>query len=257
MEELLVEDFGAELTQGGLNTADTDNTTVVVNVNANANDGNASHVMITANHLEPQTLATEINNITEILYYGSSVNIISRESKRSLGNTSNTYSLDQSGEPKSQEIGSVKWLSGTEIGAENGKVILIGSTIMFSDLPYDETSNWIDQADNLGFFENLLALLLHVTPLDPLPESIQEDFLFFLRVNILAAILIFIVFLSTVMGIMIFTKRLSIDKIFAMKGKRKGISKKQKTAKTGTDEKQQKKKKPIKKKKVKKRRKRT
>jgi len=251
INELLIDDFGAQLTLGGV-LADTDNTTILVNAFQGSNDGNATHVRITGNHLEPQTLATEINEINEILYYGSSLNVISRDRTRLLGNTSNTYSVDQTGEAREQEIGQIKWLSGAEVN-DNGKVILMGSTIMFSDLAYDETSKWIDQQDNLGFFENLIAFLLNVTPLDPPQESVQDSFSYLLRVNILAATLILLVFLSTIMGILIFTKRLSFDKIFAVRGARKRSTSKQKP---GEEASSAKKKTPAKKK-TKKRRKRT
>ncbi len=154
------------------------------------NDGNITHVVLTNDTLNFDAMHKGPNpgftNVSKILYYGTP--IVDKDSVSSLykrivyGNFSHTtYAVDEKFETAvlSQTF---YWLVGKEY--KQGRTMAIGSTIMFSDLPYDENSKWIDQMDNLKLFQNVIAWLLQLTPLDPETPIVEKDFGFFVALNL-------------------------------------------------------------------------
>ena len=63
---------------------------------------------------------------------------------------------------REQANGFLTWLLAKTYG--DARMILLGSTIMFSDLEITENTKWIEQADNLELWENLILWLLNYTP---------------------------------------------------------------------------------------------
>ncbi|MDH5404740.1 MAG: hypothetical protein OEY49_19715 [Candidatus Heimdallarchaeota archaeon] len=163
------------------------------------NDGNYSHVIITEDYFSDLFLFRELNNITEaenptLLYYGGSTNRIKLFEQHGAlqyyANTSTSaYVIDPDYEVSDEFLQkSPFWFYGNDLEDNKGRVGLVGSTIMFSDLSYDDNSNWIDQASNLLFFENLLAWLLKLTPLPEIEQILENTFGFFVLNNFLIGV---------------------------------------------------------------------
>ncbi|RMG37573.1 MAG: hypothetical protein D6732_06460 [Methanobacteriota archaeon] len=194
----------------------TDPTVVVDDFN---NDGNFTHVIVTPDNLDAEVVykgpVPGFTNVSEVLYYGSAV--IDKDEVSSLfkkiihGNFSETaYAVDAQFDPAvlSQEF---FWLVGKEY--ENGRSMAVGSTIMFSDLPYDNNTKWIDQKDNLKLFQNLIAWLLQITPAKEEKPIIEQAFSFFVSLDIGVAIGLTVLFLLMVFSYLIINGKLSPSEI--------------------------------------------
>ncbi|MHA1302592.1 MAG: hypothetical protein ACTSPI_02675, partial [Candidatus Heimdallarchaeaceae archaeon] len=103
----------------------------------------------------------KVENLT---LYSSSISLGSDNEKYAIGRTSLTsYSLEKDGNIFQDTIkGFLTWLFAKEI--EQSRIIISGSTIMFSDLNITENQKFIDEAQNKDLWLNLIYWLLHITP---------------------------------------------------------------------------------------------
>ncbi len=238
---------------------DIQNSTVLLD-NFN-NDGNRSHVYFSANNIRPEVLTTEINDLSNsnILYYGAS---LTTERPKSLldvaGNGSlSSFTVDKNHEIVLDEISTGSnhpplWMAGDTYNDEGGRTLLIGSTIMFSDYPYDNTSSWIDQASNLEFFQNIIAWLLKITPREEVILIATENFPYFIRINLIAGFILGSSLFLIIFGSLVYKGNLSLTNIFSVRMKRP-----KKVAREKTSDKSEEDKIKSKKKKARQRRKRT
>ncbi|MHA2090748.1 MAG: hypothetical protein ACW98K_07805 [Candidatus Kariarchaeaceae archaeon] len=162
------------------------------------NDGDSSHVYLYHNNSDPGVFFEEINDISDgrILYYGTSIEsgaLPLDQIEADGSSSSSTYSVDKDNEMIIEDYYpnfTPHWMMGrTHDDLEGaGRSLLIGSTVMFSDYSYDDTSSWVEQANNLQLFQNIIAWLLQITPLEGQEPIVSENFSFFVRFNLLAAI---------------------------------------------------------------------
>lgn len=220
LNDLVFENLEARIQIVGL---DNDNVTIILD-DFN-NDGNNSHILIGAEQIKTAVFTSELNNLADakFLLYSGAVTT-SNIFPEYYGDTSDTaYKVDQNYEIAVDAIvDDARWM-GAYVG--NGRAMLIGSTIMFSDYAYDETSSWIDQQSNLELFQNLVAWLLQITPLED-SNLIDQDFGFFARYNLLIAIGIAGGVLLLWIGSLIYRKQMTKDKIFDVKITKKADKKK-------------------------------
>ncbi len=208
---------------------DSDNVTIVVD-DFN-NDKNNTHVIINKNNFNDKTLYTETNNITlnsDILYYGTFVELTAGYQPEIYGNTSEyAYIVDQDYEalPSTIQTGPT-WLVADKSDNDDvkGRYMLMGSTIMFSDLPYNSGEKWIDQMNNLEFFQNMIAWLLKITPQQDESPIVSNQFSFFMQFNLYAATGIAIALGIIWFGYLIYKGRLSITGIFKIRDEKSGKS---------------------------------
>lgn len=229
MNSLIVDELSFSVQLGTANTIDADNVTVVID-DFN-NDGNNSHVYFTDKYINGEIWDTEINEISKVLFYGTQIseNFVSVHN----GNASAlTYSVDKGYDITLEDTGHLNWMSGNTFGSNDGRGVLIGSTIMFSDLAYDNNTTWIEMEDNQKLFENLVAWLLNITPLSKPVDTVDSGFGYFLGRNILFSILIPVALVAIVFGTLIRTNTISANKIFSFRVKQKS-SKKSKAAEAG------------------------
>lgn len=226
MNNLIVDDLGFAI-KLGFPSSVTDGDNVTIAIDDFNNDGNASHIYFNNNFINGGVWDQEINDISKILYYGSTID----ESFTSThyGNASAlTYSVDRNYDLRVEDLNRLKWMVGNTFGENDGRGVLIGSTIMFSDLAYDNENAWIEMEDNQELFENLVAWLLNITPLNKPVDTVDSGFGYFLGRNILFSILIPIALLVIVFGTLIRTNIITADKIFSFRVKQK-TTKKSKT----------------------------
>lgn len=220
MNDLIIEDLEARMHYAGI---DTDNVTIILD-DFN-NDGNNSHILIKPENIKGDVFTTELNDLTDaqFLLYSGFV-ITSNLNPEYYGDTSDTaYKVDQDYNIAVDTIvKDPRWMEAVD---GKGRAMLIGSTIMFSDYAYDATSSWIDQQSNLELFQNLVAWLLEITPLED-PNLIDQDFSFFARYNLLIAIGIAGGVLLLWIGSLIYRKQMTRDKIFDVKIAKKADKKK-------------------------------
>jgi hypothetical protein len=225
LNDLLVTGLNARI-----KTSPIDNENVSIILDDINNDGNASHIYVDPSNIYLDTLYTETNNLTQskFLYYGALVET-SDVLFDAYGNSSEfAYAVNQEYEIAQETFQhSPLWMQGTEFQDEYGRAMLIGSTIMFSDMAYDNNTKWIDQESNLELFQNFIAWLLKITPSPELDNIVDEDWSFFAEYNIIFAFG-FALFLALVwFTYLVLTGKLSITEIFNIR-----IPKKQKVAKT-------------------------
>lgn len=222
LTRIIQSEVGSEILLGSQGGNDDDNGTILID--DDYNDGNNSHVYFDENNFQFDIWNTEINNISRVLYYGTALNQVSPSAK--YGNASKyTYAVNKEYDIINPSGDGHKWISGHEIGSNDGRVILIGSTIMFSDLSYDNSTSWVEVEDNLALFQNLVGWLLKITPLNVPQGTITNDFSYFLRRNIFFSILVPLLLLSLVFGVMIRSKSITFNRIFDIKIKRKKTKK--------------------------------
>lgn len=222
LNDLIISDLEAKMHVVGV---DSDNVTIILD-DFN-NDGNNSHIFVDADSIESEIFTTEINDLTDakfLIYSGfvSSTNI----NPTYFGDTSNTaYKVDQNYDVAVDNIVSdARWMEAIE---GKGRAMLIGSTIMFSDYSYDDTSLWVNQVSNLELFQNIVAWLLEITPLED-SNLIDQEFGFFAQYNLLIALGIAGGLLLLWIGSLIYRKQMTKDKIFDVKIAKKSDKKKQK-----------------------------
>ena len=161
LNDLLVDDLDVKMK---FNTPDYENVTLLMD-DFN-NDGNSSHIYIYPENIAYDIHTSEPNNLNDskFLYYGGYLDSISTIPDY-YGNTSQfAYAVDRKGaiDPDTYQSSS-HWMEGVDFGT--GRAMLIGSTIMFSELMYDNDTKWVDVESNLELFQNIVAWLLKITPL--------------------------------------------------------------------------------------------
>ncbi|MFV2014086.1 MAG: hypothetical protein ACC656_01540, partial [Candidatus Heimdallarchaeota archaeon] len=226
LNDLIVDGLGFNVLQGEPgnvgNVLDRDNVTVIID-DFN-NDGNSSRVYFTDEYINGDIWDTELNKISKVLYYGSQ--ITDNSASPHNGNASAlTYAVDKEYTITTDDLGNIKWMSGSTFGENDGRAVLIGSTIMFSDLQYENETAWIDVEDNQELFENLVAWLLSITPLNKPAETINSNFSYYLTRNVLLSVLLPLALLVLVFGTLIKTNTISLNNIFTFRVKRKATKK--------------------------------
>lgn len=96
--------------------------------------------------------------------YTSSISLGNENLQYSIGRTAITsYSINEEYDIFRDSInGFLTWLFAKGIGSS--RVILSGSSIMFSDLEISDNQKWIDQTDNSILWKNIILWLLKYTP---------------------------------------------------------------------------------------------
>ncbi len=235
LNDLLVSDF-----DGKIKTSPIDNENVSIILDDFNNDGNASHIYLDSSNINLDTLYTETNNLTqsEFLYYGALVETTT-VSFDLYGNTSDfAYAVNQEFEIAAETYQhNPLWMEGKDFGGEKGRAMLIGSAIMFSDLAYDNDTNWVNQESNLELFQNFVAWLLKITPLTAHDNIVDEEFDWFARYNILFAFG-FALFLALVwFAYLVLSGKLSISQVLNIKtSKKKKVTKTKKTGKNASSD---------------------
>ncbi len=215
MNQLIFADIGVTMSTG---TVDIDNTTIIVD--EFNNNGNETNVYIGADNLETDVFRTEVNNLTQskFLLYSAIVSP-KNPTTEMYGNASEySYAINQNyDDALSSELNlkSPRWMEAKEFSTK-GRAMLLGSTTMFSEYAYNSTSNWIDQEDNLKLFQNLIAWLLHITPLPEVNEIVNQEVSWFITYNIFVALGIGILLIILWFGSLWYQGKLSISNFFAI-----------------------------------------
>lgn len=206
-------------TKASFQTAQDSTTEPTVVVDDFNNVENITHIVVTPENLNEEVMyrgpVPGFTNVSEVLYYGSPVvdqDVVSSLFKTIIhGNFSSTaYAVDAQFDATllSQEF---FWLVAKEY--EHGRSMAVGSTIMFSDLPYDNNTKWIDQRDNLEMFQNMIAWLLQITPVEGSKPIIEQAFSFFVTLDFAIAIGLTLLFIILVFATLIINGKLSPSEI--------------------------------------------
>jgi len=215
LNDLIFSTFRASVTTSS--ATDQDVGTVIVDDFNYVN--NNTFVKLSPSNISNKTLTSEVNNITSandgsLLYYGGKVEETTGLTGKISGNTSSTAYVYNKDFEISEYQNSPRWMYGQSFGKDAGNGLLIGSTVMFSDMKFDNSSRWIDQANNLEFFQNSIAWLLGITPLKKVVSIVNQNFAYFLRTNIIAAVALGFGFLLVTFGFFARKKRVSFSQIF-------------------------------------------
>ncbi len=208
LNELIYREFGATVTTG---TGDTDNTTVILDDFNFVN--NNSYVELSGANINEDVLKTELNNITTdpLLYYGAHLTETSGLAGAISANTSGSaYVLNPTFTYREFQ-NSPRWLFGQSFD-NDGRGMLIGSTVMFSDMAFDETTSWVEQGSNLALFQNIIAWLLELTPVQE-ANVVTEPFAFFVNFNITFGILLTLAVVAVVIFSYVYQGRLSLNQL--------------------------------------------
>jgi len=209
--------FGATVTTG---QTDVDNTTIIMDQFHNFN-GNTSYVRLNSDNFSNDTMVTEVNNVTkannaDFLYYGTSVDI--KGAVREAGNVSSTaYVMNKDFVISKYQISPpANWYYGQEnTNGNDGRVLLVGSTIMFSDYHATDSMAFVNHASNLQLFQNMVAWSLGITPLPQDQSIVKEPFNpFFVTTNVAAATILGVSLLVFTTILFVREGRLSGSKIF-------------------------------------------
>ena len=212
------------------------------------NDGNASHVIVNKNQISNEILASGVSNFIEGVFYGNGIKDIYQGTEsgyieRITGNTStHSYTVNENYTPTfptNERLGELYWIFGRQALDSLGKTVAVGSTIMFSDLIYDSETNtkWIDAKDNKALFQNIIAYLLQLTPVDATATALDYNFGFFVLVAVGGGLSFSLLLFVLIFGFNIFTRKIKIQSIFQFRQEsvqiyRKGKTKVVKTAKS-------------------------
>ncbi|HUU77375.1 MAG TPA: hypothetical protein VMX55_03465 [candidate division Zixibacteria bacterium] len=136
---------------------------------------------------------SEVKKVNEILSYSTRINTISG-GERFINTTSSTYYLSYQNDPAGNLVsGSVQNHSIIVSNEDaNGRAIVCGSAIMFSDIAIPGASmSWYEAYDNAQLWENMIAWLFYQIPIQEKIQPIPEFGIFTLF--ILGIFLLFIV----------------------------------------------------------------
>jgi hypothetical protein len=130
-------------------------------------------------HNSTHTIFNQEIKLNETLVYTSSITLGNEQisdTSLGLGKTPITsYSVDEDysifRDPANNFL---TWLLAKEI--ENSRMLLSGSTIMFSDLEVAQDEIWIEQMDNLDLWKNIILWLIHFTPHPEVPPPAVWNF---------------------------------------------------------------------------------
>jgi len=114
-----------------------------------------------------ETLFRQETEINDLLIYSSSISLGSEESdSRRIGLATTpvtSYAIDETYHIFRDPVNNfLTWLLAKEL--DDSRVVLSGSTIMFSDQKITDDSMWIEQKDNLILWKNIILWLLNYTP---------------------------------------------------------------------------------------------
>ena len=184
-------------------------TDIIVNPYVNKY-GNQSFLLVDKNYFnETDPVFNGIQKVNKILTYTQSLKIDPDDkiaSKYIAASSPNgSYSLAFDKEPSDEISLSIVntayppvWFARRDRG-NSSRTAIIGSTIMFSDLPVEKngTEKWIEQEDNLKLFQNLIAWLVGITPLPEAEPAIAGPFYLLVITNIIAGISIAAIIILT------------------------------------------------------------
>lgn len=110
------------------------------------------------------TISEQEIQINATTLYTSSISLGNENLQYSIGRTAITsYSVNEEYDIFRDSInGFLTWLFAKGVGSS--RMILSGSTIMFSDYEISENQKWINQTDNLDLWKNIILWLLKYTP---------------------------------------------------------------------------------------------
>jgi hypothetical protein len=187
------------------------------------NDGiNDTHILYEASEtINDEDIINGVADVDKILYYGTAVADIyqgaqSNILKEFIGNVSYSgYTINSEYDVVTfNNLLNLKWMMGRQFTGADGRTAVVGSTIMFSDLMYNEETKWIDIYSNKALFQNLVAWLLRITPqLDEDPK-LTYDFAWFAIVNLLFAMGISLGFVIVIFANQIIPGKLKFNQIF-------------------------------------------
>jgi hypothetical protein len=114
-----------------------------------------------------ETLFRQETEIEELLIYSSSISLGNEEpDSRRIGLATTpvtSYAVDETYHIFRDPVNNfLTWLLAKEL--DSSRVVISGSTIMFSDQKIVDDDVWIDQLDNLILWKNILLWLLNYTP---------------------------------------------------------------------------------------------
>lgn len=114
-----------------------------------------------------ETLFNQETEIEDLLIYSSSIGLGNEEPESSRIGIATTpvtsYAIDERYQIFRDPVNNfLTWLLAKEL--DTSRVVLSGSTIMFSNQEVIEDSIWIDQLDNLKLWQNIILWLLNYTP---------------------------------------------------------------------------------------------
>ncbi|MCY3412972.1 MAG: hypothetical protein INQ03_15140 [Candidatus Heimdallarchaeota archaeon] len=230
LNDLLIDNFDGRIKTDGL---DSENTSIIIDdFNYKINDSN---VLVNAKNLAAEFMREEIVDITEgdILLHSALISSSDTRAEYYANTSQYAYAVTQDYKRMIDSLRETPlWMYGDEFSS-GGRVMLVGSTVMFSDYSYDGTETWVDQENNLGVFQNFVAWLLNITPVEEENELINQTFSFFAWYNFLIALGIGLVFLVAWIGYLLFTGKITKDRIFDVKIPKKSeqITKKKKSKK--------------------------
>ncbi|MCK4844724.1 MAG: hypothetical protein KAS95_03545 [Candidatus Heimdallarchaeota archaeon] len=155
--------------------------------------GNDSYLSIT-NYESSHVIFDQEHKIENITLYSTSILLGSEETSVAIGRTPITsYSVsDDYSIFRDINTGFLTWLFVKETGSS--RLVISGSSIMFSDLKITEDETWVEQSQNLELWFNIVAWLLKLTPYE----------------KVLPAVLSFQYFALTVVGLSVVIFSLSI-----------------------------------------------
>ncbi|UJG42670.1 MAG: hypothetical protein K9W46_09780 [Candidatus Heimdallarchaeum endolithica] len=114
--------------------------------------------------LEKNKIFEQTSKVENLTVYSTAISFDRPEKENAIGRTEITsYALEKDGSIVQDMInGFLVWLFAKEIG--NARIVLSGSTIMFSDLLINENQKFINEDQNKELWLNLINWLLHITP---------------------------------------------------------------------------------------------
>ena len=130
----------------------------------------------------------EIQNIT---LYSTSIELGGENEQYAIGRTSVTaYSINEQYEIFRDPVNHfLTWLLAKTIG--NSRLVVSGSTVMFSDLPITDNKAWINEAQNLELWKNIVLWLLKITPHEQRIVFPVWSFEYFTTIVVIVSIAIF------------------------------------------------------------------
>lgn len=182
------------------------------------NDGNDSHIVISNNTINEAAIRNGVMEFNDVLFYGSGLRDTYTGTKSSYSNYVKgnvSYSTFFIGDTYNPNFNSIQWILGRQMKSALGRTMSIGSTIMFSDLPYSSNQTWFETRGNKALFVNMIAWLLQITPQQDIVPIAENGVTVYAWIGYVMLIT-FAVF-GLVFGYNILTKRIEVSNIFNVK----------------------------------------
>lgn len=166
--------------------------------------GNESYVHYTTFDSNNHTIFNQEYKIQNITLYSTSIEMGNEDEKYAIGRTLQTaYSVDEEYEIFRDPIKNyLTWLFAKEIG--DSRLVISGSTIMFSDMYITENHPWINEEQNLQLWKNIILWLLKITPHE---EPIVFPVLSFGYFAVIVVVISFIIFGVSIITYKLYEKR--------------------------------------------------